>query len=771
MGEDAGETYQSLYRRYRPQRFEDVRGQEHVTTALRNAVRQGKVAHAYLFSGPRGTGKTSTARILAMALDCEHPVDGEPDGTCGSCVEIRRGSSLDVQELDAASNRRLEEMRDLLSRVSLGTRGRWKVYIIDEVHQLTSDAASALLKTLEEPPAHVVFVLATTDPQKVLPTIRSRTQHFEFRLLSSDVLGGLLADVNERAGLGVAPEALDLVVRRGHGSARDALSVLDQVAAAGEVEDEASVVSDVVDALADRDAGRVLVAIAEGMASGREPRRLATDLLDHLRNGFLALTARGLVQLPDDAAAVAEGQARRLGLAGVVRALEVIGLAAADMRDSVDPRVTLEVALMRVASPAADADPAALLARIERLEAQVAGGTPITPRGGPAAGGAGPVTAGPGARQQDPEAPPARGVSAETVLRPPSSAQTPPPHVASTPDTSPPPDRAATPDVSQTLGGTPTAGAGGSADTSGPATEGPRSRPPRSDRAVPRRDESRPSLGAPPPLPRPGPGAPAGGRPAPSGPPAGGRPTIGAHRRGGPDAPTGPGRPGPGAPDEATGESRPRPGRPDEGTSQAGPGPGRPVPPQSSPAGAPQGPPTAAPQSHPTGTPQGPPAATPPPSPAAPPGTAGPAGPPPRTVDARPTLPGALPSRDELTKAWGDTVLPGLPARVKAYLAQGRFVAVDDAAVFALPDQGLLGRAASVKQDAEAALAGYFDRLVPLRLVLDDGAAPARSDVPPPEDDDPSSYDFDDLEDAGAAVVSPEQRLLEAFPGAEEVAP
>lgn len=140
-------------------------------------------------------------------------------------------------------------------------------------------------------------------------------------------------------------------------------------------------------------------------------------------------------------------------------------------------------------------------------------------------------------------------------------------------------------------------------------------------------------------------------------------------------------------------------------------------------------------------------------------------------MDARPTLPGALPSRDELTKAWGDTVLPGLPARVKAYLAQGRFVAVDDAAVFALPDQGLLGRAASVKQDAEAALAGYFDRLVPLRLVLDDGAAPARSDVPPPEDDDPSSYDFDDLEDAGAAVVSPEQRLLEAFPGAEEVAP
>ncbi len=157
------------------------------------------MAHAYLFSGPRGTGKTSTARILAMALNCEQPKDGEPCGVCESCVDIRKGSSIDVQELDAASNRKLDEMRDLLSRVALGTRGRWKVYIIDEVHQLTPDAASALLKTLEEPPSHVVFVLATTDPQKVLPTIRSRTLHFEFHLLASEVLGDLLRD-RQRAG-------------------------------------------------------------------------------------------------------------------------------------------------------------------------------------------------------------------------------------------------------------------------------------------------------------------------------------------------------------------------------------------------------------------------------------------------------------------------------------------------------------------------------------------------------------------------------------------
>src|ERR1700691_2585890 len=220
------EPYQSLYRRFRPQRFEDVLGQDDVTRALRNSVRDGRVAHAYLFSGPRGTGKTSTARILAMALNCEQPVDGEPDGTCASCVAIRRGSSMDVHELDAASNRKLDEMRDLLSRVALGTRGRWKVYIVDEVHQLTADAASALLKTLEEPPSHVVFVLATTDPQKVLPTIRSRTQHYEFRLLSSAVLGDLLREVNGKAALDVPPEGVEAAVRRGHGSARDALSAL-----------------------------------------------------------------------------------------------------------------------------------------------------------------------------------------------------------------------------------------------------------------------------------------------------------------------------------------------------------------------------------------------------------------------------------------------------------------------------------------------------------------------------------------------------------------
>ena len=182
-------AYQSLYRRYRSQRWSELKGQDHVSQTLRNAVREGRVSHAYLFSGPRGTGKTSSARILAKALNCGNQADGEPCGTCDSCVGITEGRSLDVVELDAASNRGVDAMRELVSRASLGTPGRWKVYIVDEVHMLTTDASTTLLKTLEEPPGHVIFVLATTEPQKVLPTIRSRTQHFEFHLLPSDVLG------------------------------------------------------------------------------------------------------------------------------------------------------------------------------------------------------------------------------------------------------------------------------------------------------------------------------------------------------------------------------------------------------------------------------------------------------------------------------------------------------------------------------------------------------------------------------------------------------
>src|SRR3954468_2546038 len=369
----AEQPYQSLYRRYRPQRFSEVRGQDHVTRALGNAVREGRVAHAYLFSGPRGTGKTSNARILAKALNCTNLQDGEPCCERDSCVQVQRGASMDVVELDAASNRKLDEMRDLLSRVALGTPGRWKVYIIDEVHQLTADASSALLKTLEEPPGHVIFVLATTDPQKVLPTIRSRTQHFEFHLLRGEVLTQLVKDVNDAAALGVAPEAIDLVVRKGGGSARDALSVLDQVAAAGEVTDEGTVIDAIVEALCERDAGAALLALAEGMAAGRDPRQMAVDLVTHLRNAFLATQAKSLVPLPDDSLAHVEDQAHRMGVPALVRAMETLGETQIEMREALDTRVSLEVALVRIARPEADVSVAALLERIERLERGLSG--------------------------------------------------------------------------------------------------------------------------------------------------------------------------------------------------------------------------------------------------------------------------------------------------------------------------------------------------------------------------------------------------------------
>lgn len=361
-------AYQSLYRRYRPQRFDEVKGQDHCTRTLRNAVREGRVAHAYLFSGPRGTGKTSTARILAKALNCEAPADGEPCGTCSSCEAITQGRSLDVVELDAASNRGIDAMRDLIGRVSLASMGRWKTYIVDEVHMLTTEAANTLLKTLEEPPPHVVFVLATTEPQKVLATIQSRTQHFEFRLLGAEMLATHLRWVADQAQLHVAPEAIDLVVRRGSGSARDALSALDQVAAAGGVPDEGPGADELVEALCERDSTGAMVAVAECCSAGHDPRQLALEVIERLRDALLVTFDRNLVNRPDEGIDQVEAQARRLGRALTVRAMEELGTALVEMREAPDPRVVLEVSLVRLCRPELDTSPAALLDRIERLE-------------------------------------------------------------------------------------------------------------------------------------------------------------------------------------------------------------------------------------------------------------------------------------------------------------------------------------------------------------------------------------------------------------------
>ncbi len=383
-------AHQSLYRRYRPRRFADVRGQDHVVKALRNAVAQGTEGHAYLFSGPRGTGKTSTARILAKALNCPNLVEGEPCGECESCLSIEHGNSYDLFELDAASNNGVDAMRELISRTVVGSPGRNKVYILDEVHMLSPVASNALLKTLEEPPEHVCFVLATTDPQKVLPTIRSRTQHFEFSLLSATELADYVRWIRDDAGLTFDDAAVDHVVRQGRGSARDTLSALDMVVAAGGVTDRAESVEEIMTALVDRDTARVMIAVSDAVAQGREPRVLAEQLLVSLRDAFLASVHAHLEHLSDSDQAQMADLAGRLGTATITRALESLGLAIVDMRQAADPRVPLEVALIRLTTPSADTSVQALVERIDDLERRLARGIPA---GGAPAAPAAPVPA------------------------------------------------------------------------------------------------------------------------------------------------------------------------------------------------------------------------------------------------------------------------------------------------------------------------------------------------------------------------------------------
>jgi DNA polymerase-3 subunit gamma/tau len=351
-----------------------VYGQDHVVTALRNAVREGRVGHAYLFSGPRGTGKTTTARILAKVLNCDAPADGEPDLVCPSCVAIEAGASFDIHEMDAASNNKVDDIRDIVERVAYLTPGRTKVYILDEVHMLTPSASAALLKTLEEPPDDVVFVLATTDPQKVLPTIRSRTQHFAFHLLPTKDLEAYVRHVIAAAGLDVSPEALEHALAQGAGSARDALSALEMVVAAGGVTEPADHLDEIIDALATRDTGQALSGVAVAVADGRDARLLAESLLARLRDVFLAAMRADLSYLPERAREQAVVDAGRFERPYITRCLEVIGETLVDMRQAPDPRVGLDVALVRLTNVEADTSLAALVERVARLERMAGGG-------------------------------------------------------------------------------------------------------------------------------------------------------------------------------------------------------------------------------------------------------------------------------------------------------------------------------------------------------------------------------------------------------------
>ena len=367
-------AYQSLYRRYRPQKFSEIKGQDHVVRALQTAVRENTVGHAYMLHGPRGSGKTSTARVLAKALNCtDLGSDGEPCGVCESCVSIQHGRSFDLQELDAASNNKVDDMRTLLERVNLTSPGRAKVYLLDEVHMLTAGAENALLKTLEEPPAHVTWVLATTESHKVVQTIRSRCQVFELGLIGADIMSEHIRYVVEDAALDVDDEAIDHAVAAGGGSVRDTLTALERIVAGGTTTELDSSTDAILGALADHDRAAALSAVGDAVGRGRDPRTIGEMVLAGLRDAFLTAMGDAPGRMSEHEQARAADLANRMAPAAMTRALETLGRALIDMRQAPDPRVDIEVALVRLCHPEEDRSLEALVRRVQQLEARLGG--------------------------------------------------------------------------------------------------------------------------------------------------------------------------------------------------------------------------------------------------------------------------------------------------------------------------------------------------------------------------------------------------------------
>jgi DNA polymerase-3 subunit gamma/tau len=382
----------ALYRKYRPASFAEVVGQEHVTEPLSTALESGRINHAYLFSGPRGCGKTSSARILARSLNCERGPTPTPCGVCDSCVALAPNGpgNLDVTELDAASHNGVDDARELRDRAFYApAQSRYRIFIVDEAHMVTPQAFNALLKIVEEPPEHLIFVFATTEPDKVLMTIRSRTHHYPFRLLAPKAMRGLLERICAQEDVTVDDAVYPLVIRAGGGSPRDTLSMLDQLLA-GSVGNrvdygralsllgatDLALIDASVDALAAGDASALFGAVESLIDAGHDPRRFATDLLERFRD-LIVLQAvpdaatRGVVDAPEDVLERMRDQAARLGTATLTRYAEVVHAGLGEMRGATAPRLLLEVVCARLLLPSASDTEAALLQRIERIETRL----------------------------------------------------------------------------------------------------------------------------------------------------------------------------------------------------------------------------------------------------------------------------------------------------------------------------------------------------------------------------------------------------------------
>jgi DNA polymerase-3 subunit gamma/tau len=395
----------ALYRKYRPSQFSDVIGQEHVTVPLSNALESGRTHHAYLFSGPRGCGKTSSARIMARSLNCEKGPTPNPCGECQSCKDLVANGpgSLDVIELDAATHGLVDDARDLRDKAFFApVQSKYKIYIIDEAHQLGPGAANALLKVVEEPPPHVIFIFATTEPEKLISTIRSRTHHYPFRLVPPGILGEHLEKICSQEGVKVAKGVIPLVVRASGGSVRDALSILGQLLAGAGPDGvsyeiaiqllgftDGALLDDAVEALAARDGATLFKTVDRVIESGHDPRRFASDFLERLRDlmivdALAATSANSILRdIPEDQLERMVAQAKNLGAATLSRAADIAAEGLTQMRGATAPRLILELICGRMLLPMGDSSDSGMLARVERLE-RVQGMATSAPAAAPA---------------------------------------------------------------------------------------------------------------------------------------------------------------------------------------------------------------------------------------------------------------------------------------------------------------------------------------------------------------------------------------------------